>query len=207
MTETMPEPGIYPAIPFSVYQSWPAVHQSRLWTLATRTPAHYREEVEHPEEVDTDAMALGRAVHFAVLEPELFPTLYVQEPAPPDGCEKWDRRTKLHREAWAAWQDTIGTREPLDASNWDFCQRARDAARSHPVAAALLKRASPEVAMVWVDRATGLTIKARPDGLIAPAGIILDLKTCLNAEAPTFGRAAGLYGYHFQLALYWEVVD
>ena len=45
-----------------------AVSRSGLWRLWTKTPAHFR-YVRQPE---TSALALGRAAHTAILEPDTF---------------------------------------------------------------------------------------------------------------------------------------
>ena len=205
MTATMPEPGIYPAIPFATYLSWPAEHQSRLWHIINKTPMHYQEEVLRPRP-PTDDMALGTAGHYAVLQPQVFETLYICEPPVPEGMKKWDRRTKGYKAAADEKRADTG-KEFLEADEWEFLMRARDSIWKHPVAVDLVKAGQPEVSVVWTDGPTGLPMKARFDLWVPKARRIVDIKTCRSAKASHLGRSAGELGYHFQMALYWQALQ
>jgi predicted RecB family nuclease len=54
----------------------------------------------------------------------------------------------------------------------------------------------------WTDPETNLACKARPDWIIPDRRILIDLKTCLSADARRFGASAARYGYHLQMAMY-----
>ena len=75
-----PELGLFFDVPFEVYLAWEGLHHSNLRIMVDQTPAHYHYACDHPEEVDTDAMRLGRAVHTAILEPDKFADQYACQP-------------------------------------------------------------------------------------------------------------------------------
>ena len=67
-----PAPGIYPDVPFRAYLSWDCASRSSLshmanWREYTPQDVRYAMLTDSP---DTDALALGSALHAAVLEPD-----------------------------------------------------------------------------------------------------------------------------------------
>jgi hypothetical protein len=198
-TSTEIAPGIYPGIPFAEYHRWPGVNFSKL-KLFERSPAHAREEMLHPSE-PTVAMALGTAVHSAVLEPDRFAAEYVVAP-------ECDRRTKIGKETWAKFEaENPGT--ILSEEDSETCQGISTAVWAHPVAKELLSsRGSKEVCVVWDDQDTGLRCKARIDVIGSVAGwpVIADLKSVgdgiMDATPDGFSKACARYLYHVQAAHY-----
>ena len=70
-----PQDGIYRNVPFADYLEWDAVSNSALSRFA-RVPAAAHVPID-----DTAALALGRALHCAILEPERFAREYRQKTA------------------------------------------------------------------------------------------------------------------------------
>lgn len=173
---------------FSTYRAIPALNWSLLKHAAT-SPRHFRYWKTHTRP-DTPQMALGRAVHTAVLEPDSFPLGYVV----------WDgaRRGK----DWIEFRDvnTAAGREILNADEYAKCLAIRDAVRSHPVAARILEGAATEVTLQWTDEKTGLACKARAD--ILNGGTLGDLKTARTIDEREFAANAYRLGYFGQAAFY-----
>ncbi|HUU09012.1 MAG TPA: PD-(D/E)XK nuclease-like domain-containing protein [Phycisphaerae bacterium] len=196
--------GYFVGVPFKDYLAWPGTSRSRLWTLYRRTPAHFRWEMDHPQEIETPAMVEGTAVHTALLEPDRFKRKYVAEPPPPDGADKWDRRLKAHKAAWADVLEGVGDRTLLPRGDWDYYVGLGEAVRAHPLAGPLLARMEREVSIQWRHPETGLLLKGRPDGVYVAEGgaIVVDLKSCRDASPQRFGADAYRFGYLFQVAMY-----
>lgn len=188
------EPGLHYSVPDETYRQWPAVSQTELKD-SLRSPALCKWNQDHPAE-PTEAMALGSAVHAAILEPERFARDYAVAPA----C---DRRTKAGKETWAAFVADNADKHILKADKYDLCHALRRAVEMHDAAAALLACGNPEVSALWVDPVTGLDCKARLDWLAdGAAGTIVDIKTCEDASPGGFARQAWRYGYHIQADYY-----
>ena len=64
------KPGIYPDLPNEEYHRCDGVSNSMLSDMA-RSPAHFQAARRRQRE-ETPAMAIGTAIHCAVLEPERF---------------------------------------------------------------------------------------------------------------------------------------
>jgi hypothetical protein len=190
-----PEPGVYPGVPFTDYLSWDAASNSQLTTLS-RSPAHLAESRRQPRE-DTPALVMGRAIHTACLEPQLFASQYVR------GIEG-DGRTKAVKEARAKLIVENPTKEVLSATDHDDALEIATTLRARPTSGALLSvDGMREVSIVWDDDATGLRCKARIDLLSdLDGGTVLDLKSTQDARRDPFERSIYTYGYYRQAAFY-----
>lgn len=187
------KPGIYPDLPADEYHSTPAVSKSMLDLLA-RSPAHLR----YSERKETPAMALGSAVHCAVLEPERFACEYATVP------NNLDRRTKAGKAAWEKLQSS--GLAVLSAADYVTCCRMRDSVHEHPAAREILSVGAAEQSAFWIDGATGVLCRARPDW-VRPDGVIADLKTTDNASPWAFARSVAGYRYAVQEAMYRDGWD
>ena len=182
---------IHPNMPASEYHSHPAVSNSVLGKIAI-SPAHARAYLDGEISEPTPAMKFGTAYHTAILEPEKFGNTYVVF----DG----DRRTKQGKEDYQMLIDsgaTIISREDADTIR----EMAR-VMRANPDAAALLTGGIAEASVFWVDPATGLECKCRPDYYRESDLTIVDLKTAEDASPAGFARSVANYGYHRQDAHY-----
>jgi hypothetical protein len=171
----------------SDYASLPGVNFSTLKAMR-RSPKHYRYLLDNPLP-DSNVFAFGRAVHTAVLEPDRLPLDYV--------VFFGERRAGKE---WAAFCEQHPHQTILKRDEYDLALAVRDAVRSHPVAAEILRSGTVEQTITWTDAETGIECKARAD-FVGPAGL-LDLKTTQDVDARTFGMTAAKYGYHAQLAFY-----
>jgi hypothetical protein len=61
------KPGVYLDIPNESYHAGPGISKSGLWTIATKTPAHFK----YGERKENKAFDFGEACHLAILQPDL----------------------------------------------------------------------------------------------------------------------------------------
>jgi hypothetical protein len=179
-------PGLYADIPFEEYLAGPAISKHGL-DLIARSPLHYHQYTP----VDSPAMALGRAVHCAILEPARFEADYIAAP-------QIDRRTKAGKAAWEEFTAQAQGKAPLSCEDYEKVQCMRDAVHSHPAAAALLVGGHREITAYWEDPETGLPCQCRPDYLNDDMTLVADIKSCVSAAPSAFARAVNTYRYHVQ---------
>jgi hypothetical protein len=188
--------GLVPTMPNAEYHALNALGSSGIKRLA-RSPAHYFASIDPaaPKQEATAAMKAGTLAHCALLEPgELYRRYVVR----PDGL---DLRTKEGK-AWAA--SMPADLELISHQQMDTALMQADSVRSLPDVAALLSRGSAEVSAFWLDEATGVHCKCRPDW-VSPAGdgvVLVDLKTCQDASPEGFPKTIARFGYHLQAAWY-----
>lgn len=191
--QAAPEVGLHAGVDALIYHAWPGCSQSRLKVLRDHTPAHLKYEMEHPREA-TESMRLGAAIHTCVLEPDLFPTLYVRGIA-------GDGRTKAVKEAREQLAAEHPRKHILAPDDFDTCLAIRDAVGAHPRTKHLLQ-GERERSAVWRDPATGVLCRGRFDDIARSVGAVADLKSCGDASPIRFPHAIYNYGYHLQAAMY-----
>ena len=188
----MTEQGVY-SLSFPEYGEIEALSAHRLMQM-TASPRHaqvFRENVE------SDALKLGKLVHLAVLEPEEFQNRVVRSP-------KFDRRTTQGKIESARFSELHVGKELVDEVTFEKLSPIQEALAQHPAASRLIARCkAKEQALVWNDR-SGVLCKARPD--MFSDTICCDLKTIKHGEGgpERFLSSALSYGrlYHWQAAFY-----
>jgi hypothetical protein len=172
---------------FAAYRALPGVNASSLKAMA-RSPLHYRYGLDH-DRPDTPAMAKGRAVHTACLEPDELPRLYTV----------WEhaRRGK----DWAEFAAVNADKQILTSDEYDDVLACRDAVRGHPVAWRYLRNGFAEQTITWDDPDVG-PCKARIDFIDTGANTIVDLKTSRDISDRSFQRTTHDLLYHVQAAHY-----
>jgi hypothetical protein len=181
------------SMPNADYHASPAISKSGLDKIA-RSPAHYRAAKESAAE-STEAMIFGSAFHDYILLPEVFQTAYTVLP------EDFNGRTKDGK----SYLETIkASGQTILKAEWlKDIQGMAAAVAAHPKAAALLSGGHSEVSMFWQDADTGLDCRCRPD-YIHSSGIIVDLKSTLDASPAAFAKSCANLRYHVQDAFYSE---
>lgn len=217
-----PPPGIYPGAPMADYHKWDAASNSRLSRLK-KSAAHLLAYLLEPERDDSPAKITGRALHSAVLEPDLFTATYAvagqcaaRKKGDGERCTNagifeieggaWACGVKGHAEQLG--HIALNGRAVLSALDYATCLGVRDAINAHPEARGLLYAPgrTVELAMTWKDEQTGATCKSRPD-VFSPAladGAIVDVKSCGDASEEGFMLSTWKFGYYRQAALYLE---
>jgi len=182
-------PGIYGGIRNADYHKDSALGSTSLKTLATKTPAHYKYDQEHPK--TSDAFTLGTAAHSLILEDDI------------SAFEVVDATNWLTKDAKTAKAEALTAgRVPLLTKEFEQVQAMRDAVMAHPVARFLFSNHLAEQSVFWEE--DGLTLKCRPDAW--KPGTLIDLKTARDANPNTFGKTAHEYGYHQSAAHYIDGV-
>lgn len=193
--------GTYPDVDMSDYGTWVAANYSTLKKF-DRSAAHAREMLLNPPE-QTPAMALGSAVHAAVLEPVRFAAEYVVAP-------KVDRRRKVDRKTWDDFLAANEDKEVLKADEHEQCIQMQGSALANPLISQLVGDAGyTELSFVWVDKDTDVLCKGRVDrfGRLWGHSVIADLKTTENASPDAWAREVVKYQYHAQAAFYLDGLD
>lgn len=183
------KPGIYDGVSNAAYHADLALGSTSLKTLATRTPAHYQHDKTNPK--TSDAFTLGTAVHSVILEGDLSGIVTVD-------ADNW--LTKAAKEAKAA--TLADGRQPLLKKEMAQVLAMRDVVMAHPVARDLLTGHKAEQSVFWEE--DGLALKCRPDAW--KPGLLIDLKTTLDADPNEFGKTAAKFGYHQSAAHYIDGV-
>lgn len=186
------KPGIYQGIPNEAYHAGPGISKSGLWTIYNQSPAHYkfapREEKKHFD--------FGEACHLAILQPDLFETRVYRGPE--------DRRGNKWTDA-AEFCKGEG-RLLLTAPDFDGVLAIRDAVHANSWINNIITGGKPEIeaSAYWVDEATGMLCRARPDLYRADIKLILDVKSTISAHPDAFARSTINYGYHAQEPFYTD---
>jgi hypothetical protein len=182
-------PGIYDGVSNAAYHADPALGSTSLKTLATKTPAHYKHDQEHPK--SSDAFNLGTAAHSLILEGDVSQFVVV------------DAANWLTKDAKAAKVDALASgKVPLLTKELDQVKAMHDSVTRHPVARKLFTGHRAEASVFWDE--DGLMLKCRPDAW--HPGMLVDLKTTRDANPNTFGKTAHEYGYHQSAAHYIDGV-
>jgi len=182
-------PGIYADISNQDYHADPALGSTSLKTLATKTPAHYQWDKSHPK--FSDAFTLGTAAHSLILEDDASNVV-------PVAADNW--LSKAAKEAKAA--ALAEGKQPLLSKEWLQVLSMRDAVMAHPGAREAFTGHKAEQSVFWEE--DGLALKCRPDAW--KPGVLVDLKTTVNADPREFGKTAHNFGYHQSAAHYIDGV-
>lgn len=178
--------GLHYNVPFSAYKALPGVNASSLKAMAT-SPVHLLHQREN--EADSAALALGRAVHCAVLTPELFDCEYAVFQGARRAGKEWD--------AFAA----VNTgREILTVKEHNQIRTMHAAVMGHATARDYLSGGVSEVTAIW----GGGAYKARLDRLHVGREIFCDLKTTTDASYNAYQRACETWRLWLQMAWYRE---
>lgn len=192
-----PKPGVYPGIDFAEYTRWDACNHSKLKNMRL-TPAHARWLELHPAE-STRQQDLGHIVHQALLEPERFEELFLVAP-------DVDRRTKVGKAEWAAFEERAQGRTIVSESDMDCIVGLRQNIAENETAREMLYgKGLSELSLVWEDPETGVLCKGRIDRLCEINGwpFVVDVKTSYDpASTDRWQMAVQKYQLHQQAAHY-----
>lgn len=167
-----------------------------------RCPALYKKIIDGEiVEGDTAAFQLGRATHTLILEgDERFSAEFAVSDGPTNEktSKPYGKATKAYQD-WAAEQ----TQPVIGTEDYTLILKMRDAVHAHAVAADLLKSGIAEgtVRTTW----NGEPVQARLDWFDPERNIIVDLKTCNDADR--FGYDIRDFGYVPQLGFYAKCVS
>lgn len=171
------------------YRAAPGLSSTDLRTIVNKSPAHYK----FAEREETPAMALGTAIHMALLETDKFASKYCQKP---DGMSFATKEGKT-------WKEANQDKTILSFDDYEKCRKIYSAVQTNKMAKELLKDTRKELSYFWKDKDTGLLLKCRIDAL-KPDGTIVDIKTTEDASLNGFRRSMTNYNYKTQAMFYME---
>lgn len=203
--------GLVLDLPFEEYLRVDAFSNSDMKLLA-RSPWHWKNRMPV---VETRPMLRGSLAHCAALEPHALDDRYVFVPAgapkrPTEAqwnAKKSNEDSMAAKAWWSAFGEDVAGRTIVTAEEYTVTQAQLSALAADPVLAPLLATGHSEVSVFWIDEATGVYCKARPDHvhyLDAKRVKLIDLKSTADESPSGFGRAAARLGYHRQAAHYSE---
>lgn len=184
------KPGIYQGIPNEAYHAGPGISKSGLWTIQTRSPAHYKYAVrEEKNEFD-----FGEAAHLAILQPNEFEKKVFRGPE--------DRRGNKWKDAQEFCKGE--GKLILTAPDYDAVLAIRDGVHADAWINSIITGGKPmiEASGYWIDEETGALCRCRPDLYRRDLKIMLDVKSTVSAHPDAFARSVVNYGYHAQEAHY-----
>lgn len=179
------------------YRKAEGVSSSELKQMV-KSPAHYRYWKDNPDDSDTPALLFGRACHKYVLETYDFYKEFAVAP-------NVDRRTKEGKEAWSKFLYDNWGKDIITEEQFEVIDAMRNAMLATPFVSKLIN-GEHEVSLFWTDEDTGIKCKCRPDSLSDKLKIVVDYKTCDNAETQHFMRKAIDLGYDLQASYYLDGV-
>lgn len=185
---------------FAEYRAAEGVNNSWLAEMS-KSALHFSTYPERTRK-DTPALRIGRPIHTAVLEPELFDavTTVWEGGLTLDGKPTTNKNSNAFKEFAA--QAAADGRQVLDPDEVWLCRRIRRAVCEHPEAMGLLAKSETEMSIYW-DHPVGIRCKSRLD-VFYGGGHCADLKTALDITPDAFAKAAYRYGYHVQAAMYQD---
>lgn len=186
------KPGVYLKLDNEAYHAGPGISKSGLWTVETKSPAHYR----FGERKESKAFDFGEACHLAILQPNDFEKVVVRGPEDRRG-NKW----KDVAEVCKADKKLL-----LTSGDYDGVLAIRDAVHADPWINSIITSGDGvnEASGFWIDPATGELCRCRPDRYRRDLKLILDVKSTVSAHPDAFAKSVVNYGYHAQEAFYTD---
>lgn len=193
--------GHVPNMTNEAYHAAPGISKSHLDAIANQSPMHYWAQYIDPNRVHemTEAMSIGQAAHYAILEPDL---LLSKVACIPDV----DGRTKEGKAIKAAFALEHAGKLALKYNDYQGVLGLRDACMKNATTSGLLARGQSEQTFFATDPETGALIKCRTDYIHDDMSMIIDVKSAEDASPWGFGKAAGNYRYDVQAPWYTDVV-
>lgn len=202
---TLPEPGVYPDVPFADYRAWDALSKSTL-EYGMVSMLHLRAATEgRLQRSDTEALAFGRALHTRLLEPARFKEAYRVIPVALTSDIPGDRptTTKEYKRRVSTFRQVHEGCEFLSESDGAQLEAMARAVYAHPGVAMLRESGGCEVSITW-RHSTGLRLKGRLDKFTRFQGLptIVDIKGVRTCEPDALSKQIHDLGWHRQGAMY-----
>ena len=214
------KPGIYADVPIDVYHDdccdGPSISSSGLRTIVNDSPKHYwltsYLNPDAPEQEESEALLLGRAVHHLILGQKNFAAEFVIQPLkyvhPKEGEKAWSNNAQICKD-WRAEQKKKH-KSILTATQVEKIKgMARSLAQDEMVKLGLLN-GLVEHSLFWRDKKTGIWCKIRPDtmpvlpALTGASADICDLKTILGVDYIEMHNSYKTNAYYMQAGLIRE---
>lgn len=184
------------------YFTNPGISRSALMEFK-KSPAHYYYKyiINQDVNIETDALIFGRAFHCKLLESEKFHEQYII-------CPKFDKRTTAGKQAYQFFITQNIDKIVLEEVNYNQIIGMSNQLLKKQLAQYIFNQNPQcEYEIYWIDEETKLECKAKLDMMIPPNdkfpnGLVIDLKSTLDANPATFINSVYKYGYYNQVAWY-----
>jgi exodeoxyribonuclease VIII len=207
--------GLVEGLDIERYHAMSPVSKSQLDDLAA-SPWHFykrHRDPARPKRVEKPGQLEGNIAHCAVLEPEEFSNRYVMTPrnAPKRPTEaQWNAKkpspdSMAAMEWWSVFNAENAGRRVITAEQYEIAMRQADSIRDLPEIQNFLVSGKAEVSAFWIDPATDVECRCRPDfvhRLSASSVVLLDIKTFSSAAPDEFRRQCARKRYHVQDTFY-----
>ncbi|GGH24615.1 PDDEXK-like protein of unknown function [Cribrihabitans marinus] len=224
--------GVHPGLSNAKYHGGKEEVSKSSLDVIRKSPAHFLHSRTVERKAPTAAQRTGTIDHTILLEPENFWKEYARPFVAPVGALATadDIKARLKElglpvsgakaaitdrlreadpdaifldDAKAAYADEVGGREILTEEELAQAEAVRASVMAHPVAGKLLdpEAGIAELSCYWKDPETGVQCRCRPD-FWRRDGLIVDLKTCLDASPEGFSKSIYNWRYHVQHAFY-----
>lgn len=190
--------GVRHGLSIDDYHAMPGASKSVLDSIAQSPAIAYARHVDpnRPAQRDKAGQLEGQLAHCAVLEPDEFGKRYAVGP---------DVSTKAVK-AWKEFEAALPAGVVgIKPEQYEVAMRQAESVRALPEIRDALAHGAAEVSAFWIDEATGMQCRCRPDWVhdCGDAGVILlDLKTYSDASPAEFRRQVARKRYHVQDAFY-----
>lgn len=177
----------------------PSVSSSNIRKGEDRSLKHaYREWSGNPNkkpDEDKPHFGVGRAIHeLAAGNREEFNRLFVVRPS------QWDSWRTKDAKTWRAERQLEGI-TCLTPDEFEGVAGMLAALTEHPTIEAGILQGLVEHSIFWQDAETGIWCKSRPDVIPIDSGMVVDLKSTMDASRAACERTTGDLGYHVQLGM------
>jgi hypothetical protein len=184
------------------YYASRSLSHSKLSCLAQNPMEFKMRYVDDPPTLppkESDAFAMGHAVHCIALEPEKFDERFAVAP-------KVDRRTTAGKVAWAEYLADCEGKTVLDEQDHADAIACVQALNNHAEFATIM--AQPKrVEVPFEFDLFGHRFKAKPDCIVDSMRLIVDIKTTDDASPHRWQWSAVDYGYHRQAWIYQKAIE
>lgn len=196
-------------------RSLEVVSNSTLVIADSQSLAKYHYYVTQGKDEDTEAKAIGKAYHCALLEPDTFDARHMI--LPPDAPSRPSARLRNAKKPSAStlaaidfWDEIIASgKQVLKREDYDTVRFMGDAVRKDPVCAGLVSGGRREVTLRWTEEVEledgsiyHLQHKGRVDNWLDDMDIAVDPKSTISAHPEEFAKAVARYRMHQQHAQY-----
>jgi len=229
-TDPFEPPCVLYDLPFPDYLALPAASSHALKTLLEKSPLHARSAQNKPSE----AKSLGTLTHAMLLTPDKWRNEVLIKPTAnratnagkaalvewmlgavgDPGHEAVEPFVSAKMADGKRFDAMLVALEPLlaatgkdvvSADKVPIAERMVESVLSKDIGRTIFESGIPESTMMAIDPHRGVLCKIRPDWLPDGHDVIVDLKTAASASFKDFSRAAYLFGYDIQAALYRRI--
>lgn len=182
------------------YHGSSELSRSTAWSLLTTCPAKVKHDRENPSPA-TPALIIGDAFHTATLEPARFESEFAVKPKQLGGKGP---SSAVYKEAFADMQAEEPHVKWLTESDYQMVCDMASSALDHPILKQYLAETDAVIEGTGYFECEGAKCKVRPDLYLPGAGVVIDLKSTMDASARGFAKSVRQFGYAFQVAWYLE---